>query len=826
MKTKSGTINRRQSLLLGGASVLLFTQSTYAAVSKTTAYGAGHGQPFNDGWRFSKGVGDFQAEGIDDSVWRTVDLPHDWSIEDLPASDSNKQFGPFTIKAVGGTGTGFTVGGEGWYRKRFTLDPKIAPKHAELYFEGIYEESEVFINGVMAASHVHGYTPFAVDLTTHLKPGVNTIAVHVKSLGINSRWYSGSGIYRPVKLNIHTEAMRFAQWGIGVSTRRISDEGAEIDIATQIIAPATNATLRLDVHDAKGKIVASAEKAVTADDKQSLTIPAPRLWSPDSPNLYQLTAELRQGGRVIDTRTIAFGVRVVTFSAETGMEINSVATKLRGGCVHHDNGLLGAMAFADADDRRVRLLKARGYNAIRSSHNLCSESFANACDRHGMFLIEEAFDVWHVGKRIDDYGVQFEAHWKDDLTATVMSARNHPSVIMWSIGNEVPYRSSDKGLSYQWLLANEARRLDPTRPVTAGINGLNGGLVVPDADTARPGFADVPDESATVFLDVIGQNYRHHHYESDHKTFPKRITYGSESFPKDAYSIWAKMETQPYIIGDFVWTSMDYLGEAGCGAVLITAPGAMAQGVTGWPWVGAYCGDIDLIGNQKPASLARDVVWGVAPMQLVVQKPFPEGKAETATMWGWSDEFENWTWSGSENKLLVVRIYTMGDRADLYQDGKLVGSQTLTPENMGRAEFKVPYAPGTLEAVAFRGNKEISRKRLSSIGAAAGLRITPEATRVKAGRDKLAYVQIEITDARGNFTPDAIKKLTLSVSGPAELIAFGSADPIARGSYQSTSAQTYRGKALAILRPKGKGTARIAVSGEGLTASATIVNFV
>jgi beta-galactosidase len=557
--------------------------------------------------------------------------------------------------------------------------------------------------------------------------------------------------------------------------------------------------------------------------RQGLAITTPKLWSPDAPHLYQLVAELRQNGEVIDSRRLSFGIRIVTFDASEGMKVNGVATKLRGGCVHHDNGLLGSAAFRDADDRRVRLMKARGYNAIRTAHNLCSASFADACDRQGVFLIVEAFDCWQVAKTPQGYSTWFDDHWREDLAATVMSTRNHPSVIMWSIGNEIPYRSTDSGLKIQWQLANEVHRLDPTRPVTAGVNGLNGDLVVPDADTARPGFAHVPDESAIVFLDIAGQNYRHYMYDKDHAAFPNRVTYGSESFAKDVMHIWADIEKRPYIIGDFVWTAMDYLGEAGLGCVYQGPPAFGGTATVAWPWVGAYCGDIDLIGGQKPQSLARDVAWGLAPMHLVVQKPVPVGKAENVSLWGWSDEFQSWTWPGFENQPILGRVYTLGDRADIYHNGVRVETKTLSAADFGRAEFKLTYAPGTLEAVAFKNGKEIGRKRLTTNGAAAALRLTPEAAKIASGRDRLAFVQVDVTDTQGHSVADAMINVKLALSGPAELVGFGSGDPIARGSYQAPTALTYRGKALAIIRPTGRGKIQLEASGDGVKPAATTI---
>jgi beta-galactosidase len=369
-------------------------------------------------------------------------------------------------------------------------------------------------------------------------------------------------------------------------------------------------------------------------------------------------------------------------------------------------------------------------------------------------------------------------------------------------------------------LANEVHRLDPTRPVTAAINGFAGRSVTPSAQTARAGFAGVPDRTSVLFLDVMGYNYKLDNYEADHQLFPKRVFFGSESFPKDMAAIWDLTDKTPWLIGDFVWTAMDYLGEAGIGgSAVVTAKDAenpmMLMGA--WPWMNAFCGDIDLIGAQKPPSLARDVMWGISPLEIAVQRPIPDGKVEALRFWGWSDEQPSWTWPGAEGQTLNVRIYTVGDRVELRLNGRTLDSKQVTATDLKRIEFTAPYESGVLEAISFRNGKEIARKRLTTVGAATAIRLSPERSKNGAARGDISYVRIEVVDAQGRVVPDATNNIQLSVTGAAELIAYGSANPLAVGSFQATAAQTWHGRALAIVRGRGRaGRVMIEAHAEGV----------
>ncbi len=815
-------LNRREVMLgaAAGGVALTMAQSAGAIVPQDVEkVGSGRRQPFNLGWQFHR-AGDLGTDGqpSDPRDWRDLDLPHDWSIEDLPAG-SDGAVGPFTPKAVGGASAGFAVGGEGWYRKRFRIAVP-GPGKVELLFDGVYIESTVWLNGKAVARHRNGYTPFACDLTPYLSAsGENEIVVRVRNLGVNQRWYSGSGIYRDVWLDVYPQASHLTRWGTRVVTREIADGAATLAITTELTLPGQG-RLVSRIFDSDGRKVWEGAADAGAVVRQTATIAQARPWSPDSPRLYRLETELHRGTEVLDRASTVFGIRIVSFDAEQGMTLNGIPTKLRGGCIHHDHGILGAAGFADAEARKVRLLKARGFNALRPSHNPFSHAFLDACDRLGMMVIGEAFDVWHEPKfSPDDYSRAFASDWQSDLDTLVRSARHHPSVIMWSIGNEIPGRNNARGVETQWQLANRVHQLDPSRPVTAGIHGFPGLETTPDARAARPGTAGIPDRTSTVFLDVIGYNYKLADYEADHRRFPSRVFYGSESFPKEVFAIWEMTERHPWLVGDFVWTAMDYLGEAGIGGSSVVAagePGA-GPGTSEWPWVNAYCGDIDLIGGQKPSSLARDVVWGISPLEMLVRRPVPAGQIEIPKLWGWFDELPSWTWPGAEGRPLGVSIYTSGDRIDLTLDGRKLESREVTTADRKHVVIAVPYASGALEAVAFRDGREIGRRRLETVGPPAKIRLTPEQVNNGSGRDDLSFVRVDVVDAQGRPVPEVQAQLEVTVNGVGELVAFGSANPLASGSYRSGTAALWHGRALAVVRGRGKpGRVSIQATGRGL----------
>jgi beta-galactosidase len=814
----------RRRILLSSAVAASLAVAPHALAARLQSESPSRRRPFDGGWLFRRGLGEgLEFPGLDDRGWRPIDLPHDWSVEDLPDQGSTAKgpIGPFDPKAEGGGSTGFTVGGEGWYRKHFRL-AKPQGGRVEILFDGAYLDSQVWINGVLLGAHGNGYTPFAYDLIPHLSAsGENVLAVRVRNLGQNTRWYAGSGLYRHVWLDVLPEQARIARWGVGVVTQRLMAEAAQVEVTATLRDVGARARVQWRMRDDRGRLVAQAEAPANDIVRATLSVPFPRPWSPDAPTLYSLETELVRDGQRLDQDFTLFGVRIVTFDARQGMLVNGAPTKLRGGCIHHDHGILGAASFDTAEDRKVRLLKARGYNAVRPSHNPFSRAFLEACDRHGLMVVAETFDVWRRGKKPLDYAVKFDAHWRDDLEVMVLSARNHPSIVMWSIGNEIPDRNTPDGVELQWRLANAVRALDPSRPVTAGLHEFLGRTVTPSEKTARPGRGGIPDQTSAVFLNVAGYNYKLRDYETDHRAYPERVLFGTESYPGDVFAIWDLTERSPWLVGDFVWTAMDHLGEVAIGGrAVISGDAKMRMApMVGWPWISNDCGDLDLIGGQKAPSYARDVAWGLSPLEMAVQRPVPDGEIEVLRLWGWSDEWRSWNWPGAEGKPLAVRVYTPGDRVELRLNGKLVAAREVLPEDLKHIELRVPYAPGVLEAVAFRQGRQIGRKRLETVGAPSAIRLKPEIATAGSGRGDIAYLGVEIVDGKGRAIPELARKVTLEVSGPAELIAFGSGNPQASGSFQSLSAVTWDARALAVFRGRGRsGVVTVTATGEGLQA--------
>jgi len=727
-----------------------------------------------------------------------------------------KVVGPFSPDSAGGQATGHTVGGTGWYRKRFTLGAAESGKLVSIGFDGVYMDSDVWINGHHLGNRPYGYSAFSYNLTPHLKPAgqENVLSVRVRNEGKNSRWYSGSGIYRHVTLTT-TDLLRIARWGVSISTPQVSKTSATVKVVTAVEnsrAAGSDAKLFIRLLGPDGREMKNAEAPLNiaangrAEIPLSLEVGSPALWSPESPQLCRADVQVLEGGKIVDQSVTTFGIREIHFSAEKGFTLNGEPVELRGACLHHDNGPLGAAAIDRAEERKVELMKVQGYNAIRASHNPPSAVFLDACDRLGMLVMNEAFDCWERGKNPDDYGKYFNDWWQRDLAAMILRDRNHPSVILWSIGNEIPQRADERGYVIAKNLADEVRRLDPTRPVTEGVCNF----------WDQPGRPWSDTDKAFTFLDVGGYNYEPMMYEADHKKFPDRIMVGTESYPGELVDYWRLVEKHPHVIGDFVWTGIDYLGEAGCGHMRFdNEPSDFGRG---WPWFNAFCGDLDICGFRKPQSFFRDVVWGRSPLEMLVHRPLPPGRTEQMSRWGWPDELPSWTWPGEESKAMQVTVYSSCDTVRLELNGKEIATRKLGGNDKFRITFEVRYQPGELRAVGLTQGKIVSTKILRSAGPAAKIRLVADRKTLRADRNDLSYVSMEITDAEGNLLPDAALPVRFSVSGEGELAAVGSGSPNKPESFRGPLRTTWRGRAMAILRPKGgAGVIKLRADAEGLS---------
>jgi beta-galactosidase len=781
---------------------------------------------FNLGWRFHNGdAPGAQLPAFNDRDWRVVDLPHDWSIEgNTPGSV------PFDKSMPAGRSAGYLHGGTGWYRNEFVLSPADAGNGVELTFDGVQQESDVWINGRYLGFQPHGYIGFTYGLTKHIgKPGErNVIAVRAVNPEMNSRWYAGSGIYRNVSLRMHG-LVYVPAYGLRVDTVRLDEQRAVLEIRvevrnTQETPQQVALVLNLSGPDGNTKSfqLADLNLAPESDEQVSeqVTVASPRLWSPNSPDLYDVEIQIKQSGGVLDAYRKAIGIRTISLSAESGLLLNGEPIKLKGGCMHHDNGLLGAAAFADAEYRRVAIMRRNGFNAVRTSHNPPSTAFLDACDRLGMMVMDEFTDMWEMPKKPNGYSRYFARHWKKDLGAMIARDYNHPSVVIWSIGNEIPERIMPSGLEIGREMASAIRELDSSRPITNAIQSFS------DYDDKRLTWdASAP---AFAFLDLAGYNYTWSKYEGDHVKFPARVMVETESNPDLAYETWRQVEEHSYVVGDFVWTGMDHIGESGIGdnryIGMDESPPDRITIARPWPtWVN-WCGDIDITGNKKPQSYYRDVVWGESKVEIAVHAPVPEGMWEITSYYGWPEELPSWNWSGSEGKALLVKVYSRAERVRLELNGRVIGEQSIDPKVGITASFRVPYQAGVLRAMALASDEAVATCVLKTSGAAAMIVLLPERTRGDADRERLIYIPIEIRDAVGSLVPDAGHSLQLALTGPVELMALGSANPDLAPPLKDLRAKAFRGRALAILRSTGKsGRVRLSVTSPGLVSSEIVL---
>lgn len=802
---------------------------------------------FDEEWKFLRdSVSDAEQPSFDDSNWRSLDLPHDWTIEDLLGGTNSEQIGPFSKKSPGEFATGHTIGGIGWYRKHFTLDPADAGKSVSIQFDGIFNESDVWLNGKHIGFHPNGYTSFVYDLSPFLNPAgqPNLLAVRVKNVGKTCRWYSGSGIYRHVWLSV-TNPVHVSPWGVCVTTSSISKESSKVELNITIEnSSGKNEQIQIltNLVDYNGKSVAhlTTDVNIKAGYKsgfgQELTVNLPQLWSPASPSMYKAEVKIKKGNQIIDAYSLKFGIRNISYSVEKGLQINGQSIKLRGGCMHQDNGILGSVAIDRAEERRVEIMKANGFNAIRCSHNLPSPKFLDVCDSLGMLVIDECFDTWTNPKVPQDYSLYFKEWWQKDLESMLMRDRNHPSVIMWSVGNELKERAYPDGLAITKQIIDVIHKYDVSRPTTEGIHEY-----LASVGDVHPWDYTIP---AFALVDIGGYNYPWRFMENDHKLFPNRLMMTTESFPVDMFDVWEQVNKHPWILGDFVWTGMDYLGESGIGHVSRENENcnyAAGDFGRGWPWFVSGCGDIDINGFKKAQSYYRDVVWNRSKLEMLVQVPDSLERKQMISLWGWYDELPCWTWPGFDGKKITVDVYTRCTSVRLELNGKVIGEKKVTanynedkrtgdynmkfiPKTQLTAQFELPYEAGELKATGLIDGKAVVSKILKTAGAPKKLVLTVDRNNVKADRNDLAYVTVEVADENGNIIPNADIPVTFTVEGEGELAAAGNASPNQMTSFRQPKCKLYQGKAIVILRPSGKsGNINLKAESSGLIPASVIV---
>jgi beta-galactosidase len=765
-------------------------------------------QLFDYQWKFFQGdTASAKSRGFNDKAWQSLDLPHDWSIEGK-VSPKNP---------MGGAG-GYFPAGIGWYRKTFKAPDEWKGKKVSIYFEGVYMNAEVFINGKSLGIYPYGYSSFSYDISPYLDFNKeNVIAVRVdNSQQVNSRWYSGSGIYRHVWM-IATEAVHIAQWGVAVTTPGVSSKKATVQIKTLVknetdLPKSIVLSTWLKGADAKNagndqikvQLAANSEKEVA----QTISVVTPRLWTPETPALYDARVQVLQNKKVIDQTETSFGIRSVKFTTENGFQLNGKTVKLNGGCVHHDNGCLGAAAFDRAEERKIEQLKDAGFNAVRTSHNPPSEAFLNACDRLGLLVVDESFDCWKTGKNKYDYAQYFNQWWKRDVDAMVLRDRNHPSIIMWSIGNEIVERGTPGAVETAKMLADAVKKIDNVRPVTSAIvdNGKEWATL----------------DSLMAAHDVAGYNYHLWSAAADHQRMPSRMIMQTESYPKDAFANWKLVKNNNYVIGDFVWTAMDYLGESGIGRWYYSGdmPGEHWEHDF-FPWHGAYCGDIDLIGWRKPISHYRSLLYNnTEKLYMAVREPEPDPIEIKTTWWSVWPTWESWTWPEYIGKAIKVEVYSKYPGVRLYLNNKLIGEKPTTEEQEHKAEFTVPYAPGQLKAMGVANGKEIEAAVLQTAGDAAKIKVTVDRKEITADGQDLSYVTVEVTDKDGILQPNAANRLNFKIEGVGTIAGVANADLKDTDPYVGNAHKAWKGRALVVIRSThDTGNIKLTVSSDELSAA-------
>lgn len=755
---------------------------------------------FNDNWLYEGNV---------------ISVPHDAMIT------ANRH-----AKAPSGGGCAYFEGGIYIYEKVFTVPAEWEGKRIQLQFEGVYRNTKVYLNGTEVGGAAYGYIPFFVDLTDKFTVGENTLKVVAdNSDHPNTRWYSGGGIYRPVWLWV-SEKNGIAPESVKITT--VSYKPAAIHVE----AP-------------EGSVIEILDGETVVASGSDCEIPNAKLWSAETPCLY--TCRVTRNGDVAEEK---FGIRKIEWSNK-GLFINGQETLLRGGCIHHDNGILGAATHTESEWRRVQMLKEAGYNALRISHNPASNALLEACDYFGLYVMDETWDMWYNRKNKADYGLDFMVNYKSDIHAMVARDFNHPCVIMYSIGNEVSEPATEKGVALAKEMVALIHELDASRPVTGGFNlmilsrsaagkgvysedgsgrdeshdqkisGMNslvfnmitnmvGSSMNKGANSKK---ADAITSPVLDALDIAGYNYASGRYPLEGTAHPDRVVLGSETFPQDIAKNWAMVKKYPYLVGDFMWTAWDYLGEAGGGAWAYTPDGKGFQ--KPYPWLLADMGAMDILGNPNGELFWAQAVWGLldAP-KIAVQPVNHPGIRPAKSSWRGTNALPSWSWNGCEGNKAVVEVYFDCSRVELVLNGKGIGKAKVKD---CRAVFKTKYVPGKLEAIAYDvSGREVARSALET-AKAAQIHVRPEKESVVPG--EIVYIPVTIGDGN-NVECNADRKLTVKVEG-GELLAFGSANPRTEETFHSGSYTTYYGAALAVVRANGNCT--ITVSDGVETAKAQLV---
>ena len=762
-----------------------------------------------------------------------VDLPHDY----LVSQPRDPRWG---------AASGYFPGGSGIYDR--TLPPRADWQGRTLLLEldGAYMNSSISLNGHLLSKHPYGYTPWQVDLTDCFRPDRDNFLTVTTAVPLgSSRWYTGGGLYREVSLLVGGEQY-LNPWDLYVKTRRADRDRAELLIEAELRNRAPDrrdAVLELcllcgDTEAARGAWPVALPGGDSARVRHTLTVDHPRLWSPEEPNLYTLLCVLRDGDEILDRSEVPVGIRTIEIDARHGLRLNGAPLKLRGGCIHHDHGPLGAAAFPDAEARKAQILKNCGYNALRTAHNPPSRALLEACDRIGLLVLDESFDMWRMAKRPMDYHLYFDEWWQRDLNAMLRRDRNHPCIYAWSIGNEVTeLLNVSGGARVTKMLADYVRTLDD-RPVSASANDFpwkEPGTELPVSEPVGPTVREngrpilnVPPKDdlwarqtlpCIQQLDLFGANYMYGRYPYDAKTFPDRVIHATESHPFYTYDYWQAVLENDNVIGDFIWTAFDNMGEAGMGAALYGEPDWKQLGA--WPWLSCWQGDCDLTGRRRPISYFRKILWGLdGGVHLFTLDPDKTGLPLHGTGWHWEDLKRDWSFGpASVGRPVKLTAYADADSVVFSVNGR----ETEVPVTELKAELTVPYAPGRVSVRAVKAGRVTGEDTIETVEGPFALHLTPERTALPADGMSLCYIDVALRDPAGREAQRVPCEITAKAAGAAACIAVGSGDPCTEENYTDRR-RLFEGHALLCLRAgRTPGPATVTVSAEGFeTVEVTI----
>lgn len=809
-------------------------------------------QKWNEDWKFWVDKDSFALVWDIPEIARDITLPHDAMIEKPANPDS-----------LNGGNTGFRDGDVYTYVKMLHAPEEYKEKTIMLKFEGVYMNAFVYVNGQLAAKSPFGYTTFYAPLNDFLKYGEdNEIRVQVRAGAMtNSRWYSGAGIYRDVYL-LESGLTHIVPEGVQVKTENADDAYATLKVATELenkTAVSQDLVIETVIKDNEENVVAKECTFATifAGEnrtlKQRILVDNPKLWSAENPKLYTFETKVYENPEakeLLDEAVDTFGIRTLAVDAKRGFRVNGKSVNLRGGCIHHDSGLLGAATYEDAQYRQILKMKEAGFNAIRMSHHPMAPAMLRACDEIGMYVMDETFDMWNRLKSNYDYGLYFQEWWEKDVTAMVRKDYNHPSVILYSVGNEIPEIGTDKGAQTCQEISDKIRSLDDTRYTLASINGVFAAGDAVDqivADVAANlsaedkidgnvnDFMSLMDahmdeivvhdaiskrlEKACAGIDVAGYNYMTARYEKDGETYPNRVIVGSETYPPEIARNWDLVERLPHVIGDFTWTGWDYIGEAGVGIPAYKwGEGGFGAG---FPAQLAYPGDFDITGFRRPASYYREAVFGLSKKPYIaVQNPTHYGEFLIKTPWVISDSTANWNWNGMEGKPAIVEVYAQGDEVELFLNETSLGKKPAGKEAGFRTLFETTYEPGTLVAVSYENGQEIGRSELATAGAERVLAVEQEVyAGLKHSEQELVYVQVEMRDQNGVLAADDTQKITLSVDGEVEVLGFGSGNPKPNYNFNEGVTELFGGRAQIIIKKPEEDVTLTVTTGDGVSGS-------